>query len=668
MKNSDSFVRTLGPSFMSQVWRVNPNASRMDLRKLLHYPNGVPVGEIPRDRLPETIEEDYPSLVTSEEPIAKIDSKWYGKSVAIIGAGAAGLCAGYELMRSGLQPVFFEIQTLDENAWPGGRAYSVDFSADLRITKKTIGEMGCMRFPATHTTLHAYVDKVFKGEYRYDGGKNTQWPEFIDPLLYKGDGDVPQKDWTVVYDTAFMARGVNNREFYRVQKDTPFSQINSAIQDVSSSFGEMIFGDSNSPGILFPIVTAYAIGDAETIISEWKKLNDMYQDKSIFEVLRDLGWDKVITGDNQTSRLNLFGELGIGSGGFDAFWGTTFMEILRIKLHGDESDQSAFLGGTRYMLKPFLSHRVATAKGDTVSMQDVTKNRVITSPVTRISALQGGGVSIGTEDNNYYNFPIAILTASPTAISSSIFIDEPLLSVNTWNGIRNIPLTGCGKIMIAFPKPFWKGTSKTHPGSDAICTTVTDYNLRQIYTFDDYHWGSGSPAGVLMISYTWGDWAHKLGSLPPEAQVRSAVRMLKGIYASEWDGSWDQLFENAISTRTYKTITWSHERGFAGGYRMADLNRYTDQQSLWQSNFVPAVDNAALLLAGEATAWLGLSGWVEGALHTGINTTFGVEQWFYNNANNFSNWANMTDPGTISGATFAVPADPGNTPFIPPAE
>ena len=54
--------------------------------------------------------------------------------------------------------------------------------------------------------------------------------------------------------------------------------------------------------------------------------------KASLKFLRDQGWDKKIVGTNNASRLELFGELGIGSGGFDAFWGTTFMEVLRIKL------------------------------------------------------------------------------------------------------------------------------------------------------------------------------------------------------------------------------------------------------------------------------------------------------------------------------------------------
>ena len=91
-----------GPSFMSQVRECNLSAVKMNLRETLAFPDN-------RDRPPEIPNIDYPSMITGD-PIAKIDSRWFGKPVAIIGAGAAGLCAAYELMRSGLVPVMYEMQ------------------------------------------------------------------------------------------------------------------------------------------------------------------------------------------------------------------------------------------------------------------------------------------------------------------------------------------------------------------------------------------------------------------------------------------------------------------------------------------------------------------------------------------------------------------------------
>ena len=98
---------------------------------------------------------------------------------------------------------------------------------------------------------------------------------------------------------------------------------------------------------------------------------------------------------------------------------------------------------------------------------------------------------------------------------------------------------------------------------------------------------------------------------------------------------------------------------------MADLNRYEEQQHMWIRSAFPYSDNAAVLTAGEAVAWLGLSGWVEGALHTGINSALGVGAWLSFHGDRFSNWENMVKPAGIVGTSFTPPSDPGTISFNP---
>ena len=55
-----------------------------------------------------------------------------------------------------------------------------------------------------------------------------------------------------MYDTMFMAQGIRKRAPYRVNAGSTFGDMDSAIQDVATAFGELIFDDNN--GILTPIV------------------------------------------------------------------------------------------------------------------------------------------------------------------------------------------------------------------------------------------------------------------------------------------------------------------------------------------------------------------------------------------------------------------------------
>jgi monoamine oxidase len=72
------------------------------------------------------------------------------KKIVIIGAGMAGLVAGYELKRAGHTPVILEAQQR-----VGGRIYTLrdPFMEGL------YAEVGAMRIPRAHQLTLAYIDK-----------------------------------------------------------------------------------------------------------------------------------------------------------------------------------------------------------------------------------------------------------------------------------------------------------------------------------------------------------------------------------------------------------------------------------------------------------------------------------------------------------------------------
>ncbi len=99
---------------------------------------------------------DYVQLVSQSDGIGSIPKDKMSTEIAIIGAGCAGLCAAYELMKIGLHPVVYE-STIDADGTPriGGRMHSYRFPGD----PKAIAELGAMRFPPTQRTFIFYLDK-----------------------------------------------------------------------------------------------------------------------------------------------------------------------------------------------------------------------------------------------------------------------------------------------------------------------------------------------------------------------------------------------------------------------------------------------------------------------------------------------------------------------------
>lgn len=181
--------------------------------------------------------------------VTEIPQDYLGMPVAVIGAGAAGLAAGFELMKIGLKPIFYEMQTQkdpDGNSYarPYGRAYSWDYGGNGELDGagagwypqepltassvypndsnthawgRRVAELGAMRFPATHLTLRTYVDAVFANDYFYGSSFNTPWTPFRDPGLYapknqpnpdRGGVTMPSDGDTVVYDTVYHTKGI----------------------------------------------------------------------------------------------------------------------------------------------------------------------------------------------------------------------------------------------------------------------------------------------------------------------------------------------------------------------------------------------------------------------------------------------------------------------------
>ena len=82
--------------------------------------------------------------------LGSVPESAHGATVAVVGAGLAGLVAAYELMRLGLRPVVYEPVRV------GGRLRSHEFEGADGI----VAELGGMRFPISGTSFFHYANRV----------------------------------------------------------------------------------------------------------------------------------------------------------------------------------------------------------------------------------------------------------------------------------------------------------------------------------------------------------------------------------------------------------------------------------------------------------------------------------------------------------------------------
>jgi len=116
------------------------------------------------------------------------------KRVVIVGAGMAGLVAGYELLKAGHDPLILEAQNR-----VGGRVYTVraPFADGLW------GEAGAMRLPLGHKLTMAYIEKFKLETYPFTMGNPKAYIHLQGKKVRAADFDPGQYD----FDLALHEKG-----------------------------------------------------------------------------------------------------------------------------------------------------------------------------------------------------------------------------------------------------------------------------------------------------------------------------------------------------------------------------------------------------------------------------------------------------------------------------
>jgi len=503
---------------------------------------------------------DHPETFISAEGAA-------GREVAVIGAGNAGVAAAYVLMRLGLKPVIYDI-----TGRVGGRSYTEPFRKD----PKALAELGSMRIPTAQTLIFHLLDQW-----------GIKYKPFQNPLYVDTVVDVNGQQ--VFYDG-------EKREFTK----GPQSLID-AINNVKRKYD----------AIIDPIVKAWdAVSkDLGKQRELWELYVAKYNKKSLYQTLVEHGWS--------SDEITLFGYIGIGSGGFDSFFPSSFLEIVRIEIQKLEAygTQQLIVGGTNQIPVRFWSEVVECLHWGKMSVERLNDGELRPGIASIETSADGKGPVRITEAKHKTtaDYDAVILTASPRAIDTTININFSAFSSTIWTALRNVEITSSEKTFILTKTAFWKEKDTEFN----FYTTLTDQPPRQMYTFDASDWGDkdATKAGVICLSYSWADSSIRYNALNDKQRVElglNAIERMK-IYNPGLRGKIEKEIDEI------RSICWEDEYGYSGGWRMANPGQAQDVSALHaQSLGQPREWNNGLYLAGEALSWYGLSGWIDGAIKTGI--------------------------------------------------
>jgi len=499
-------------------------------------------------------------------PIASLPRHLWNTPVAIIGAGAAGLVAAYELLKIGVSPVLFEANPQRI----GGRAYSQPFTdADGKPSTTTFAEMGAMRFPPSGKLFFHYVSDVFGLPL------NSQFP---DP------GQVPTK---LYYENTVI--------------DWPAGQAYpSCFEGIAKDWQTFV------EKLTSPLYNAWLKQEMDQVKAIWQSYINQYKDLSFHTAIRQgiPTWT-----DND---MNKFGALGIGSGGFSPLYHVGFLEWLRIIINMWEQNQQILPCGIRAFMEAFYTRPVSLPDARHQSLKSM--NAVIfNTPVTAISSGSDGNPIVSYTDPSTghtvsQSFP-AVIVATTTrsmqmmGITSSTANDlGRVLDPSAKVAIRNMHYMDSSKMFIRTKTKFWKFDSSLPQNIQM------DELPRGVYALDYPQ----TENGVVLISYTWGDDSTKLLGLSKEERFslfQHAIAQVSPEFAMHLVPMNGEIL----------TIDWQTTAYYYGAFKMHYPGQELYAHALYYQ-FLSVVDPAldrGIYLAGDSVSWSG--GWIDGALQTGIN-------------------------------------------------
>ncbi|WP_020470139.1 flavin monoamine oxidase family protein [Zavarzinella formosa] len=506
---------------------------------------------------------DYLPLL-GPEPIARFpEGAPPPGSVAIIGAGPAGMVAAYELLRAGIVPCVFEATNRI-----GGRNCTRCFT-DGGQPVNVIAEMGAMRVPVSNKVFWSYANRFQ-----------------MKASLFPDPGRVP---------TTLSYKNTPHEWAPGSPPPEPFARIQTELGRFVDPLVEKIW-------------EPWRRRDWEGVRGVWQGYVNQYANLSFYEAL------KAGIPQWKADDFVAFGALGIGSGGFAPLYEINFLEMLRILVNQWENDQQMLLEGVGRFIEQFHTQQVTMPDGKRASLQErnaVSLNTPVTgleSGVNRKPKLSYRNPATGEMVTREFS---AIIVATTTrSMQITLGLTQPaaaIASADVKNALRELHMIQSSKMFIRTRTKFWlDAAGNPIPGMPQ--NIQTDELPRGVYCLDYPQ----TENGVVLVSYTWGDDSSKLLGLDIPTRFEQFKQVLRNINP--------QFADHLVPVGgEILNVDWEAEPYFYGAFKLHHPGQEPAARAAYHQ-FLSVLDpltDTGVYLAGDGVSWSG--GWTEGALHTGLN-------------------------------------------------
>lgn len=497
--------------------------------------------------------------------------------VIVVGAGLSGLVCAYELLRAGVRNVL----VLEATDRIGGRLYSDTFGGGSQLD---LAELGAMRFPPSEFGLFHYLDK-----FGIDANGTFPDPGTVDTVIgYQGEkipwpagGERPEK-FKRVYDgwVAFVDNG------YQV----PGGPTLTAPADITK------------------LLVAREFGAAQ---AAWQAYIDHFERASFYE-----GMVAMFTGPNPPGGeawelpddFDLFGAIGVGSGGFGPLYAIGFLEIVRLMVNELETEQKFVPNGISRLISALLAQSFGGS-----TLYDRVRPGTVVDQIGRDST---GKPLVQFGDARVVADRVVLATSNRAAqIDLGITATDLFLTPRQATAVNTVHMTSSAKVFVRTQTKFWQQIA----GLPA--NIQTDTLVRGVYCLD-YSPGNANEPGVVLLSYTWEDDAIKQLALGgPEERVK---RLVADLAQTSPEFARYIVPINNDYVNNVRIVDWDTEPHYYGAFKLGFPG--TDslaQQAFFQfqSARTPETDRQ-VYLAGDSYSFTG--GWTEGAIQTGVNAACAV--------------------------------------------
>lgn len=497
--------------------------------------------------------------------------------LCIVGAGIAGLAAAYELLRAGAQ----NLTIYEARPTLGGRTDSSPFTPKQ---PQYLAELGAMRFPPSEILLFRLFDRfgIATGNQFPDPGK------VLTKLMYKGT----VTDWPA-----------------NQPPPAQFAKVGAAWNALVSN-GVTIDGVKlAAPAQITNWLMTNQISQAT---AAWQQWIDLFENKSFYNGLMAIFSNPAVAPPGGEPWLvpedyQLFGALGLGSGGFGPLYQIGFLDILRLMVNELETDQQFVPGGIQ-------------ALADTLAEQSffgktIRERIVFNMPVTGV-VRQGQSCAIGLANGTTHLYNNVIVTTSNRAAQAGVQMTDPggVLSPDQANAVNMTHMTNSSKVFVMTPTKFWL-QDLTIPRN-----IQTDTLVRGVYClgYDD----DPAKPGVVLLSYTWEDDSTK--QLSWVSKKERVQRLVADVFTVDPAFAAHIVPINGDYDTYTQIVDWEKEPGFFGAFKLNPPGDDVLTKELF-FQFLGAQEagtDPRVYLAGDSYTFCG--GWMESPLQTAYNAVCSV--------------------------------------------